>query len=167
MSKVEDKSLQALKQALQYAKELHDAGLVDDSEFKDLKSHELAKYKKSLKDNDEGDHEGDVGEAVTPVTTAKGIKEEGKDGKEVKEGMLEREEEVVDEMLFKTPSPQIKRVSSLVKRGAVEDLASVKRLIRLGEPSIFERLTTPPIFKRKSRVQKRTIVMDSKDIATL
>lgn len=117
-----------LKVALRDAKRLFDENLIDENELKDLKAHELCKYKAQLN-------------ALTPTSTPQSSRYRSSDD---------------------TPPPQsVPHLPAVRKRGCEDD-----DLTLYVEPEIYERLTTPPIFRRRPRA-KRRIVLKSADLAAL
>lgn len=185
----------ALKKALQHAKELFESGLVDETEFKDLRRHELLKYKQSQSfTSSETEDEGKV-ETVTPTSSvgskdAPGLQKsidvprdkESRDAEESKhqakkEKTVELKEDITasrvtivpsEDSGYSTPPSQIRRFAAFAKyKTPGGAMSSIRKRSHAKEHDILEKLTTPPIFKRRSKLHRRVIILPSKDIASL
>lgn len=143
-----------LKVALQATRRLFDDGLVDENEFKDLKAHELRKYKEQLaavtsaplpSSDDCTPRRADLrpapGEMRTPCADRSARGHLLSDGWH--SGMKRPREEDTPPLARSAPGP----------RGVSEkDLVYV-------DPEVFRRLTTPPIFRRRRAAGMRRIVL--------
>lgn len=125
-----------LKTALRDAKRLFDENLIDENELKDLKAHELFKYKTQQS-----------ALTSTPLTSPVAPC-----------SVLADDEEQA------TPPP-LRREGELRRKRRINALSDDERTVFV-EPEIYERLTTPPIFRRRPRA-KRRIVLKSDELAQL
>lgn len=143
-----------LKVALQDARNLFDEGLVDEKEFKDLKAHELHKYKEQLAAitvtsvthpadtaSPETGHNSTVSTPVSTPLKASGRKDPWRSSANL------------------TASP-ISPTSHVTKSYKKESN------ILLVDKDTYNRLTTPPIFRRRSR-NKRKIVLPCAELKAL
>ena len=149
-----------LKVALQDAKRLFDDDLIDEDELKDLKAHEICKYKKKLDSLATATTTTATTVALSPAATS-----------------------------TETPRPITPIVPSLpplthrtppfasIHRYRADEEAhapfsappAIRKRRRSDatiyvEPEIYQRLTTPPIFRRRPRA-KRRIVVRTADLA--
>ncbi|PXF49520.1 hypothetical protein BWQ96_00590 [Gracilariopsis chorda] len=136
-----------LKVALQDARKLYDDGLLDENEFKDLKAHELEKYKEQLAaitapSKPLNSHQTPPPpSATTPTRTPLNVR--------------------FRKQALASPASApsyLSPPSHIRPRFAREDVLYV-------DSSTFQRLTTPPIFRR--RPKKRRIVVPSEELRKL
>lgn len=158
MSDAESLLREKLKVALQDARNLYDDGLLDEKEFKDLKSHELGKYKEQLaaviakcisravESEPVGPHSP---KKMMPVTTP------------IRTPMTSR---VRVEALRPSPASTGSPTSPSTVLG--ERQKRGKEEVVYVDASTYKRLTTPPIFRRRSK-NKRKIVLPSGELQAL
>lgn len=147
-----------LKVALQDARNLYDDGLLDEKEFKDLKAHELGKYKEQLtavtakcisRAAESMPAEPPSAKKMVPVTTP------------IRTPMTSRlRVEALRPSPASTGSPTSPPtvLGDRQKRGK-EEVVYV-------DASTYKRLTTPPIFRRRSK-NKRKIVLPCGELQAL
>lgn len=135
-----------LKVALQDARRLYDDGLLDDTEFKDLKAHELSKYKEQL-----------------AVLTASAI------SRAIEKTPPEKPREKLANV---TPicTPLNERLRQEALRPSPNSApvpSSPQTMPRLKRPeedtiyvdsSVYRRLTTPPIFRRRQSKPRKIVI---------
>lgn len=150
-----------LKVALQDARQLFDDGLVDEKEFKDLKTHELTKYKEQLA-------------AITATTTltrpiestppAKTRTSKSEDITPMSTPLTTR---LHGAQLRHTPSDDHPGISSTPpsQQQSTPRKRSADDLVYL-PVNTFKRLATPPIFRRRA-VKKRRVPVPSAELEAL
>lgn len=133
-----------LKVALQHAKQLYDDGLVDEREFKDLKAHELSKYKEHLG-------------ALTASVISRTVERTPPDTKRIKSDDVTPISSPMNTRMCpdasRTSPPSAPSSASPRRRPKSKD----DQLIYV-DSNTLKRLTTPPIFRRRS-AKKRKIVI--------
>lgn len=147
-----------LKVALQDARNLYDDGLLDEKEFKDLKAHELGKYKEQLA-------------AVTAKSISRAVEGSQSEPSSAKKmfpittpirtpitGRVRVEALRPSPASTGSPSSPPTVLGDRTKHGK-DDVVYV-------DASTYKRLTTPPIFRRRSR-NKRKIVLPCGELQAL
>lgn len=146
-----------LSKALKDAKFMFDDGLIDQKEYGDLKSHELAKYKAAV--------------AALPTTpapsrarTAPRSTAKSKAGQPsartqataIQDGNFPAEPEAQGQ---ESPPPA---QAMTPERGDASQVPQLPLSVEV-DPDTYERLRTPPIFRRRSLAAKRTVVLEDDD----
>eukprot|EP00177_Eucheuma_denticulatum_P002859 GFKZ01005129.1.p1 GENE.GFKZ01005129.1~~GFKZ01005129.1.p1 ORF type:complete len:169 (+),score=21.57 GFKZ01005129.1:279-785(+) len=144
-----------LKVALQDARNLFDDGLIDEREFKDLKAHEISKYKEQLSSipptsisriPDTGSPQHNPNSAsTTPLSTPL-------------KSSVNRDDWRPSTTLAASPASPTGLALSRQKRQ--------QNNVLLVDKETYDRLTTPPIFRRRSR-NKRKIVLPCAELQAL
>lgn len=147
----------ALRIALQDAKACFDDGLVDEQEYADLKSHELRKYKAAL----ESLNDIPVCQVVQSTQASAQQPRISPDKYSSPDAHVASEEP-------KT-SPHSADASEYLPSACVVSDArhySLSDIVSV-DPDTYERLRTPPIFRRRSATARRTVVLDGNDLEAL
>lgn len=144
-----------LKVALQDARNLFDDGLIDEKEFKDLKAHEISKYKEQLsgitptpvsRTPDNGSPKPNPNSAsTTPLSTP------------LKSTVSRDDWRPVPTLAASPASPTALALSRQKRQ---------QNNVLLVDKETYDRLTTPPIFRRRSR-NKRKIVLPCAELQAL
>jgi hypothetical protein len=149
-----------LVKALKDAKSMFSDGLVDEQEYGDLKSHELAKYKAAV-----------AALSSAPPATARFQPETSPNSKSSKPAPLEEGLEALPgassarHEAAQTSSPALSpertpEDNEFIPPAAVAGSVAV-------DPDMYERLRTPPIFRRRSAALRRTVVLNGTDADSL
>jgi hypothetical protein len=183
-----------LKVALTDAKCMFDEGLVDQHEYGELKAHELRKYKHALASLNavagsdaaprtpppRGPHQHRDNHSDVPS---------GRPGRHGSSTLTTSEAALAvanawgsgDATVLSTPDrcpalPRNQRYdepetgSASAAAAAVSAVASAQLLDSdsiLGDPDVYERLRTPPIFRRRSATARRTVVLSGTEVQKL
>lgn len=139
-----------LRVALQDAKNLYDEGLLDEKEFKDLKAHELGKYKEQLAALTTSDQPSRPAERTTPPSERKQPAPNGAAGTPLRTPVNIRMRHEASR-----PSPGSVETPPSVPHTPSERIRPNKEDILVLDANTYARLTTPPIFRRRSRNKKK------------
>ncbi len=149
-----------LKIALQDAKRLFDDNLIDEDELKDLKAHEICKYKRKLDSLATATTTTATTVALSPAATSTDTPRP-----------ITPIVPSLPPLVHRTPPfASIRRYRGEDEPPAPFSAPPAIRKRRRGdptiyvEPEIYQRLTTPPIFRRRPRA-KRRIVVRTADLA--
>lgn len=159
---------EALKVALQDAKAMFDDGLLNDEEYKDLKSHELSKYKSALSNIDDAgpreaqappsSHaEGTHAQAKHDVALLRECEDPAKASSAFASTPREPVEAPDDGEPAGRDNPRSQSAAGEREGHAVDD----------SEAGLYDRLHMPPIFRRKSMSSRRTIVIDGRELESI
>lgn len=147
-----------LKVALQDARRLYDEELIDGNEFKDLKANELDKYKEQL--------------AALTTTSISRAAEGSQPDPPNTEKLISMSTPVRNPMTGRVrvealrPSPSLSNSPPSPPTVLGDRLKRGKDEVVYVDANTFKRLTTPPIFRRRSR-NKRKIVLPSAELQAL
>lgn len=147
-----------LKVALQDARRLYDEELIDGNEFKDLKANELDKYKEQL--------------AALTTTSISRAAEGSQPDPPSTEKLISMTTPVRNPMTGRVrvealrPSPTSSNSPPSPPTVLGDRLKRGKDEVVYVDANTFNRLTTPPIFRRRSR-NKRKIVLPSAELQAL
>lgn len=147
-----------LKVALQDAKNLFDDDLLDEKEFKDLKAHEIGKYKEQL-----AALTANLNPSPSPTNTAspQSDRQRAVNGTSLRTPDKARLRQPLSRPFttsLGTP-PSITRPQSSRKKGQKEEVLYL-------DANAYNRLATPPIFRRRSN-NKRKIRLPCAELKAL
>lgn len=142
-----------LKVALQDAKKLYDDGLLDENEFKQLKTHELTKYKEELSiiTSNMAKKVSSASTPIPPSITPPNPKSQFSRKDLTPLGTPMRPSPMRPMQIFISPHA--------AKKANADSVVVV-------DPNTYKRLTTPPIFRRRAP-KKRKIVLPSAQLKAL
>ncbi|CAN8066599.1 unnamed protein product [Agarophyton chilense] len=142
---------ETLKLALQDARKLYDGGLIDENEFKALKDLELTKYKQELTAIPDTSAAAISSSPVTKTTRLAPLTP-------VRTPLTTRLNHSVRQSPASAPS-YLSPPTQIKPRFSKEEVLVV-------DSGTFQRLTTPPIFRRR-RSRKRRIIVPSEELNKL